>query len=397
MQRQMRRGKQLRKSKKLNIAIVSTYLPTQCGIAKFSYSLQNSLLQSKSANISVLRMVIPTDRPPKSDGIDVHPIKKQERDSYLEAAEYINSSNVDVVNVQHEFGIFGGSWGRYILDFMVNVRKPIVTVLHTLEPDQSGERAEVFKKICRLSEKVIVMVPLTSKMLQRYDLEDTDKVTYIPHGVPSIEGMAKEMGKRRLKLEGKTVMVSFGLIGSGKGFEYSIDAIPDIVKKHKDVVYLIIGQTHPNVRKVEGDRYLNTLKQKVKNLGIQKHVRFVEKFFLSEEEFSKVLVAGDIFVAPYLGKHQISSGALVYAMAHKMCIITTPFTHAKHEIDSGVGYLVKHQNSKMIADAVNELLDDPKRMKRMQENAYRRIKERQWPNIARKYLRIFREAARTYN
>lgn len=381
---------------KLNIAMVSTYLPTQCGIAKFTYSLENSLLRlNKSVNVHIIRMVIPSD---KRVNKKVYPIKKQEREDYLEAAEFINNSNIDVVNLQHEFGIFGGNWGRYILDFMVNVNKPIVTVLHTLEPNQSGERLEVFRKICKLSEKVIVMVPLSSRVMEeKYGIEESDKFIYIPHGVPSIEGTSKEKAKKRLNLQGKHVMISFGLISSGKGFEYAIDALPSIVKKHKNFIYLIIGQTHPNVKKVEGDKYLNMLKSRVQKLGLKKHVRFIEKFFLSEEEFSRVLVAGDIFMAPYLAKHKISSGALVYAMAHKMCIVTTPFTHAKHEITKDIGYLVKHQNSRMIAEAVNQILDNPERMERMQENAYKRVRERQWPNIAKIYLQIFREAAKQYN
>ncbi len=385
------------KTKGLNIAIVSTYLPTQCGIAKFTYSLQNSLLGLKdSIHVDIMRMIIPDDIHVKNTRI--HPIKKNERESYIEAAEFINSSTIDVAVVQHEFGIFGGSWGRYILDFMVNVKKPIVTVLHTLEPNQSGERVEVFRKLCKLSEKVIVMVPLSSKVMeQKYDLGDNDKVIYIPHGIPSIAGMSKDDAKKRLGLQGKHAMISFGLISSGKGFEYAINAMSDVVTKHRNFVYLIIGQTHPNVKKIEGDRYLNMLKKKVRELGLQKHIRFIEKFFLSEEEFSRYLVAGDIFIAPYLAKNQISSGALVYAMAHKMCVVTTPFTHAKHEITGKIGYLVKHQNSKMIGKAVNELLDNPARMKKMQEYAYRRIKERQWPNIAKRYLQIFRNVSKQYN
>lgn len=385
------------KNKPLNVAIVSTYLPTLCGIAKFTHSMETSLLHQKDrVNVHIMRMVIPDDVPVKNSRI--HPIKKNKRESYLKAAEFINNSNIDVVVVQHEFGIFGGSWGRYILDFMVNVRRPIVTVLHTLEPNQTGERAEVFRKICKLSDKVIIMVPLSSKVMeQKYDLDYSDKMIYIPHGVPSIEGTSKDHAKKRLKLQGKNVMISFGLIRSGKGFEYAIDALSNIVKKHTDFTYLIIGQTHPNVKKVEGDKYLNMLKERVHELGLEKHVRFIEKFFLSEEEFSRYLVAGDIFIAPYLAKNQISSGTLVYAMAHRMCVVTTPFTHAKHEITGKIGYLVKHQNSTMIGNAVNELLDNPAKMKRMQEYAYRRVKERQWPNISKRYLNIFREVARQYN
>lgn len=385
------------KNKPLNVAIVSTYLPTHCGIAMFTHSMETSLLHQKDrVNVHIMRMVIPDDVPVKNSRI--HPIKKNKRESYLKAAEFINNSNIDVVVVQHEFGIFGGNWGRYILDFMVNVKKPIVTVLHTLAPNQTGERAEVFRKICRLSDKVIIMVPLSSKVMeQKYDSDYSDKVIYIPHGVPSIEGTSKDHAKKRLKLQWKNVIISFGLIRSGKGFEYAIDALSNIVKKHTDFTYLIIGQTHPNVKKVEGDKYLNMLKERVHESGLEKHVRFIEKFFLSEEEFSRYLLAGDIFIAPYLARNQISSGALVYAMAHKMCVITTPFTHAKHEITKKIGYLVKHHNSKMIAEAINELLDNPAKMKRMQEYAYRRVKERQWPNISKRYSNIFREVARQYN
>lgn len=341
-------------------------------------------------NLQIMRMVVPDDKPLKDSRI--HPIKKNERESYLEAAEFINNSNIEVVNLQHEFGIFGGTWGSYVLDFMVNVRKPIVTVLHSLVPNQSGERLEVFKKICELSEKVIVMVPLRSKMMEeKYDLEYSDKVIYIPHGVPNIEGMSKEYSKKRLGLIGRYVMLSFGLISSGKGFEYAIDAVPDIIKHHHNFVYVIIGRTHPKVKKVEGDAYLNKLKERVRKLGLQNHVRFIGKFFQSEQELSRCILVGDIFVAPYLAKNQISSGTLVYAKAHKMCIITTSFTHAKHEISERHGYLVKHKNSKMIVKAVNSLLDNPSRMKAMQENAYRSVKVKQWPKVAARYLELFRE------
>ena len=380
-----------KRAKKLNITIVSTYLPTQCGIAKFTHSLQNSLLGSKeSVSIKIMRMVIPGDK--RLEANNIHPITKYKRESYLEASDFINNSNIDLVNLQHEYGIFGGSWGRYILDFMVNVKKPIVTVLHTLEPNQSGEKAEVFKKICKLSEKVIVMVPLSIKVMeQRYDLDYKDKVVYIPHGVPSIEGVSKDDAKGRLGMQGKYIMISFGLINPGKGFEYAIDAIPDIAKAQKDFAYLIIGTTHPKVKKTQGDKYLNMLKQKVDDLGIKNHVRFIEKFFLSEEEFSRYLFAGDIFIAPYLAKNQISSGALVYAMSHKMCVITTPFTHAKHEITKNIGYIVKHENSGMIAKAARELLENPTKMKRMQGYAYRQVKGRQWPRIGQRYLQVFRK------
>lgn len=375
---------------KLNVAFVSTYLPTQCGIAKFTHSLRSSLLDIEdSINTYIVRITVPEDK--KIKGKNVYQIKKRSRKSYLEAAEFINKSDIHVVNIQHEYGIFGGNWGSYILGFMKNVKKPIVTVLHTLEPNLTGERAEVFKQVCRLSKKVIVMVPLTPRILeQKYDVQDSDKVVLIPHGVPQIDGMSKENAKKKLGLSGRYVMVSFGLISPGKGFEYAIDALPDIIKRHDNFVYIIIGQTHPNVKKVQGDAYLDMLKERVRKLGLQNHVRFIEKFFQSEQELSQHILAGDIFVAPYLAKNQISSGTLVYAMAHKMCIITTAFIHAKHEINGKIGFLVKHKNSKMIAKVVNSLLDNPSKMKAMQENAYERVKDRQWPNIAAKYLELFR-------
>lgn len=375
---------------KLNVAFVSTYLPTQCGIAKFTHSLRSSLLDIEdSINTYIVRITVPGDK--KIKGKNVYQINKRSRKSYLEAAEFINKSDIHVVNIQHEFGIFGGTWGKYVLDFMKRVKKPIVTVLHTLEPNQTGERAKVFKEICRLSKRVIVLMPLSSKIMERkYQIDDSKKVVFIPHGVPKVDEMSKEYAKKRLGLIGKYVMVSFGLISSGKGFQYAIDAVPDIIKRHENFVYVIIGQTHPNVKKVEGDAYLNMLKERVRKLGLQNHVSFIEKFFPSEQELSQHILAGDIFVAPYLAKNQISSGTLVYAMAHKMCIITTAFIHAKHEINGKIGFLVKHKNSKMIAKVVNSLLDNPSKMKAMQENAYERVKDRQWPNIAAKYLELFR-------
>jgi glycosyltransferase involved in cell wall biosynthesis len=366
----------------LKIGFISTYLPTNCGIAKFTNSLEESL---KLFNIKTykIRMLVPEDAP--RDDIFIN-INKYEKEDYIKAARLINESDLDLVCLQHEYGIFGGEWGDYILTFIEHLNKPLVTVLHTLEYEYPEYARMIIKEIWYRSKKVILTLADMDEILKdKFGIDDyqLQKYIHIPHGVPVVDITKKREAKKRLNLDGY-VLISFGLLKPDKGLEYAIEALPNI--KH-DVVYLIIGRDHPEFVKKSGYSYIQLLKDKVKELSL-KNVIFIERFFADEQELSSHLLAGDILLTPYLGLNRVSSGVIVYGMAHGMCIITTPFMHAKKDISNDIGRVVREKDSESIADAVNSLLAGD--ILYMQKRAYEHVKDRQWPRIAEYYLQVFK-------
>ncbi len=373
----------------MNIAFVSTYLPTNCGIAKFTNSLIDAIrFNDPSINAKIVRLIVQDDV--IRDDVFIN-IRKYEEQDYIRAAEAINNSDVDLVNLQHEYGIFGGEWGDYILRFLEHVDKPVVSVLHTLEPEYPEYAREIIRRIWDRSSKVILTLPNMHSILKERFKIDADKLykyIYIPHGVPSVDINAKDIAKKNLMLDDKIVLVSFGLLKPEKGFEYVIDALKMVDRD--DIIYLIIGKDHPEyVRKSKGS-YIKMLKDKVKELRLDDKVRFVEKFFDDEQELSNYLLAGDILLTPYLKVNQVSSGVIVYGMAHGMCIITTPFTHARNDIKDDVGRIVRHRDSKDIANAIIDLIKDRDKLRIMQRKAYEHVKDRQWHKVARLYIDVFK-------
>lgn len=365
----------------MRIGFVSTYLPTNCGIAKFTNSLEESI---KLFNIQTykIRIVVSEDTPRGDIFININ---KYEKEDYIKAARLINESDLDLICLQHEYGIFGGEWGDYILAFIERLNKPLVTVLHTLEYEYPEYARMLIKEIWHHSSKVVLTLPDMHDILKdKFGIEEEqlNKYIHIPHGVPVVDISKKEEAKKRLNLDRYT-LISFGLLKPDKGIEYAIEALPNV---RYDVVYLIIGKDHPEFIKREGYSYLQLLKDKVKKLSLD-NVIFIERFFADEQELSNYLLAGDILLTPYLNLNRISSGVIVYGMAHGMCIITTPFMHAKKDIVDDIGRIVKVKDSKSIADAINSLLT--KDISYMQQKAYEHVKDRQWPRIAERYLQVF--------
>ncbi|GIU71623.1 MAG: glycosyl transferase family 1 [Candidatus Nitrosocaldaceae archaeon] len=376
----------------MKVGFVSTYLPTNCGIAKFNNSLEDSLkLIDNSIQTFRIRMIVPEDLP--RDDVFIN-IKKYDKEDYIKAAKLINESDIDLICLQHEYGIFGGEYGDYILTFLEHLNKPVVSVLHKLDPDMQEYARMIVREIWYKSSKVIVILPDMHNILKEkfgINEEELKKYVYIPHGVPVVDISKKDEIKRRLGLDGKYVLLSFGLFKTDKGLEYAIEALPIIIDKFDNVIYLIIGKDHPEFIKREGYSYLQTIKDKVKELGLERYVMFIERFFNDEQELSNYLLAGDILLTPYLGLNRVSSGVIVYGMAHGMCIITTPFMHARRDITNDIGRIVRDKDSKGIAEAVIDIIKDKDHLKYMQKMAYEHVKDRQWPKIANRYLQVFKE------
>lgn len=378
------------------VAFVTTYPPRECGIGTFTYDLVNAYDSIDPSRLSTV--VAMTDYGAKYD-YDLHDyqgrvrfeIEAEDPSSYRRAASDISKSRIQVVNIQHEYGIFGGEDGDYILDFMESCDRPIVLTLHTVLPKPSGHFKEVTQRMLETVSGVVVLaqsaVPL---ILDNYDIPP-ERVHVIPHGVPVFT--RKETIRRRTKqllgFGGRRLLSTFGLISPTKAIEYVIQALPRVVHAHPDALYLVLGETHPIIRSREGESYRNSLIELTRNLRLTDHVKFNNRF-LRNSELVRYLAATDVYIMPYLGKDQIVSGTLAYAVGCGKAVVATPFTYACEMLADGRGVIVPFKNPKAISVAVCDLLSDRKKLLRIEERAYKFSRNMTWPNVARSYFELFR-------
>jgi glycosyltransferase involved in cell wall biosynthesis len=378
------------------VAFVGSYPPRECGIGTFTYDLVTAYDAIDPARLST---VVAVNDYGQIYDYDLHDyqgrvryqIDSDDLDTYLEAAEALNRTRVQVVNIQHEYGLFGGEHGDYIVQFVERLKRPVVLTLHTVLPRPEGRFREVTQRLLDRVEAVVVLANAAVPMiLDNYDLPP-ERIHMIPHGIPNFT--RKEAIRRRTKkllgFEGRPLLSTFGLIGPSKAIEYVIQALPAIVAQHPNVLYLVIGETHPHIRKREGETYRNTLIQLASDLGVQRHVRFNNRF-LSNSELIRYLAATDVYLMAYLNKDQIVSGTLAYAVGCGKAVIATPFVYAEELLADGRGIIVPFKDSEAIADASNSLLGDRKKLLQMEERAYRYSRPMTWPNVARSYLELFR-------
>jgi glycosyltransferase involved in cell wall biosynthesis len=376
--------------KKLRVAFISTYPPRECGIATFTSHLVDAI--STFCNQAVIPPVVVALND-KGELYDYemrvkYQIDADELASYEKTAEHINASEIDVVNIQHEYGIFGGDWGEFLNGFLKRIKKPVVTTLHTILENPPPRAREVLKGIIEETDTIIVMATAGINMLkEEYDCP-SEKIRFIPHGCPNVPQLETAMIKRSFGLQDHTVLSTFGLLSSGKGVEHAIDALPQIVRKHPEVLYLIIGETHPEVRKREGEKYRQELLDKVDSLGLTKNIGFVNRF-LSENELIGYLQATDVYVVPYPNREQISSGTLSYALSTGKAIVTTPFLHAEEVIASGAALRCEFKDPNSVAQRVNMLLEDRETYTKFSTSAYEYSRAMIWPNVAMSYVNVF--------
>jgi glycosyltransferase involved in cell wall biosynthesis len=351
------------------IAYLSSYPPRECGIATFTKDLLSAI-----------------------DELSVHkpPIVIAVNEK---GAIYINASNAKLVNLQHEFGLFGGEYGEYLRYFLENVKKPVVTTLHTVEPNFDPKAQEVLRSIIEKSESIIVIVNIAIELLEKQGIPINNHAV-IPHGCPDIPFVKSEKTKPSLGLKGRFVISTFGLISRGKGIEYAIRALPSVIEREPSAIYLVIGETHPEVRKNEGEKYRKRLAKLVDELGLENHVRFHNRF-LSKRELINHLQATDVYVSPYVSPNQISSGTLAYALGAGRAVVSTPYLHAKEALAEGRGLFCKFHDSRTIADCINQLLDEKLR-ERIQTKAYKYSRRFVWSNVANEYMKLFKASIKRY-
>jgi glycosyltransferase involved in cell wall biosynthesis len=377
------------KAKSIRVIYVSSYIPRHCGIATYTKDLTNAINLLNPYALAEIMAVNRLGDVPDYPWEVKFKINQDDLSTYLQAADYINQSGAHLVFLQHEFGLFGGHCGEYIVPFIERLKRPLMTTLHTVVSDPKSDYGIIIKRLIKKSKAVIVMMKkIKEKLVIDYGAQPK-KIIVIPHGAPDLPYSPTEKFKKKRKLAGKIVLGNINLLSKAKGIEYALKAVAIISQKYPNVLYLVIGQTHPVVLQNEGEKYRNFLKQKVKKLGISGNVKFVNEY-LSLDELLDWLRAIDIYITPYLNPQQSASGALAYAIGAGKPCISTPYLYAKEVLSDRRGILVPFRDSNSIAQVVIYLWENPEKRKEIEKNAYSYGRLMTWPNVALKHLDLFR-------
>jgi glycosyltransferase involved in cell wall biosynthesis len=371
------------------VALLGNHLPRQCGIATFTTDLSAAISAARpDADCFVLAM---------NDAGKAHAypprvrfsIAETDLASYRRAADFLNVNDVDVVCLQHEYGIFGGKSGRHVLELLRELRMPIVSTLHTILAAPNPQQREVMDELTALSERIVVMTAKGVSLLRDVHGVPEHKIDLIPHGIPEVPVVSR--GKHQLGVDGKSVILTFGLLSPDKGIENVIDALPAILARHPETVYIVLGATHPHVKEHDGETYRLMLESRAQRLGVDANIIFHNRF-VSQGELTDFMLAADIYVTPYLKSEQITSGTLAYAVGAGKAVISTPYWYAKELLADGRGVLVPSHDPAAIAEATVELLGNEGKRKALESRAAAYGRSMRWPAVATSYLASFERA-----
>lgn len=383
----------------MKIAYISTYPPRACGLATFN----NNLVKAIHANfpdqaLAATSVVIAIDNA-ENEGQNHYPsevkfvIRQHVQADYQAAAEMINNSDIDACIVQHEFGIYGGESGLYLLPFLHQLEKPLISILHTILNAPSFLQKSIIKEIVKQSAKVVVMSNKAVGFLTDIYQTPKDKIQVIPHGVPDLEAPLVNPVRNLPQLKGKKILLTFGLISRNKGLETVVKALPMIVDKHPDAVYVILGNTHPGVVKDAGEEYRDHLTQLAVDLNVAKHLVFLNRF-VEEEELINYLTAADVYITPYFSEAQIASGTLSYAVGAGAAVVSTPYWHAQELLDENRGRLFNFKDHAGLAVIVDQLLANPDKAMLLKNNAYQYGLQLRWPIVGKAFINAIKDAVK---
>lgn len=378
------------------ILYLSSFPPRECGIATFTQDLTNAIDKEFCPSLKSKILAI------NDNGTSIYnypkkvlmQIRESNMEDYIDRAYEINRNHsIKLVNIQHEYGLFGGEWGDFLLTFLELLKKPVVVTFHTVLPNPKEKVKRVTVAIAKKAVRIVVMTHHSARLLEKFYGIDKDKISIVPHGVHHIPFPSKTRAKKKLNLSGRTILSTFGMLNRDKGIEYAIEALPEVIKEFPNVLYLVLGATHPVVRKQEGERYRNMLKKIIKKHGLQDYVKFYDKY-LSLEELIDFLKATDIYLSPTLNPRQAVSGTISYALSCACPIIATANQYATDVINAERGILVRFKNSLDIQDGLFKLLRDNKLRKEMKKNTYFYSRHMTWQNVALSYFNTFNKVAK---
>jgi glycosyltransferase involved in cell wall biosynthesis len=369
---------------------LGSYPPRECGIATFTKDVVDAYDRAFRFSSPVIAVDEPGADVRRYPGEVVGRIAEEERDSYAAAAKFVNASPAELVNIQHEFGLFGGERGEWLVDFIRSVEKPVVLTLHTILPEPDEAYLRVTRALCEQATKVVALSETGRGLLEETYAVDPQRLEVIHHGVPDVPFQDTNAAKASFGIGQRTVISTFGLISRGKGLEYAIEAMRGVVKRHPETLYLILGETHPVVRRREGESYRESLHAMVREYGLHYNVQLVDKY-LDFDEVVSYLSATDIYLTPYLNPAQIVSGTLAYAVGCGKAIVSTPYLYAQELLAHYRGFLCDFRDSASITMWLNMLLDDPSLRRATERRAYRFGRQMTWPHVAAQYGALFSE------
>ncbi|HMM19433.1 MAG TPA: glycosyltransferase family 4 protein [Selenomonadales bacterium] len=367
-----------------NVAFLSTYPPRECGLATFTEDLVNEVTK-----IALVRpyVIAVTNTEEYEDLRVVCKLSQHDRESYLRTAHWVNSY-IDLLVIEHEYGIFGGECGEYIIDLVKKLKIPFIVTTHTVLEEPSTKQRAVLRELGQLSAKLVTMAESSVPILSGTYGIDAAKIVVIPHGVPNLLVGSREKLKTAHGLKSKQVISSFGLLSPAKGIEYGIEAVAKVGADFANVVYLILGKTHPCVKQGTGESYRQSLIDLAEGLGVRDNVRFVDKY-LTKEEVIKYLHLSDIYLTPYLSKEQAVSGTLAYAVGCGRVVVSTPYRYAREMLSEGRGVLAEFRDSDSLAEGIRHILCNPLQKKEMEMKTLAVGQMMSWSNVAGRYTQLF--------
>jgi len=373
----------VRENRIKNIGFLSTYPPRECGLATFTEDLVNEIAKMGLIRPSVIAVV---DKKECENSQIKYRLSQHDRTSYMMTASWAND-NLDLLVIEHEYGIFGGECGEYIIALAKGLKIPFIITTHTVLLEPSPKQRTVLRDLGRLSAKVVTMAKSSMPILAgTYGIE-SEKLLFIPHGVPNMQVESREKLKMDYGLRNKEIISSFGLISPAKGLEYGIEAVAKVVPDYENLMYLILGKTHPCVKESMGETYRQSLMDLAQSLGVQNNIRFIDKY-LTKEEVITYLHMSDMYLTPYLSKEQAVSGTLAYAMGCGRVIVSTPYRYAEEMLGDGRGMLSKFKDSESMASCIRTVLGSPTEKKEMEMKTLAVGRTMKWSTVADQYAEL---------